>query len=385
LLTTRPGPPTPACLEGDIVTITTYTHQDRLLDRLEGVREAGPGRWQAECPAHDDTGPSLSITQKDDGDLLLYCHAGCPTRSVLNAVGLRFPDLHPGGRWLNRKGGKAPARQPSQPQEKPVADIGFRHQVYGRLLDGLRAAGLDPEHRDDLHRRGLTDQAIERNGYASLSEAAVDIATGLWPEYGERLLTVPGIRFLPGYGYRAGLAVKDYRGLLIPIRDVKGRIQAIQIRTGEENRKYIWLSGPQVRSGSPVHVPLGGKFPDLRIYREQELVGWKSPRITEGGLKADVATTLDRTTITLGFASVTTWAGVLPVLQQMKAQTVRVAIDSDWRSKPPVAAQRERLASDLHEAGFKVVLEDWDLAHKGIDDLLRAGKRPTWTDWSPPT
>jgi hypothetical protein len=382
---TRPGPPTPALTEGNNMTTATWTHQDRLLDQLDGVRDTGPGRWQALCPAHDDSGASLSITQKDDGDLLLHCHAGCPTRSVLDAVGLRFPDLAPpGSKWFSRRGSRSTTRRPAKTPENPVAEIGFRHQVYARLLEGLRAAGLHPDHRADLLRRGLTDQAIDRNGYASLTEAAAEIATRLRNELGERLFTVPGFTFVPGWGQRATLAVKELRGLLIPIRDHKGRIQALQIRTGEDGRKYIWLSGPQARSGSPAHVPLGGKFPDLRIYREQDLVGWKSPRITEGGLKADVATALDRTTVTVGFASVTTWAAVLPVLQEMRAQTVRVAIDSDWRVKPPVAAQRQRLAADLHEAGFKVVLEDWPEAHKGIDDLLKAGQRPTSADWSPP-
>jgi hypothetical protein len=373
-------------MEGDImITATDWTHQDKLLDQLDGVREQGHGRWQALCPAHDDSGASLSITQKDDGDLLLHCHAGCNPRAVLDAVGLKFPDLAPpGSKWFSRKGGGSTTRKPVKAPAKLLADIGFRHQVYDRLLADLRAhGGLLDDHRDDLRRRGLTDQVINRNGYASLTDAAAEIATRLRNELGERLLTVPGFTFVPGWGQRASLAVKELRGLLIPIRDHKGRIQALQIRTGEDGRKYIWLSGPQARSGSPAHVPLGGRFPDLNIYREQDLVGWKSPRITEGGLKADVATALDRTTVTIGFASVTTWASVLPILQEMGAKTVRVAIDSDWKSKPPVAAHRGRLAGDLHEAGFKIVMEDWPETYKGIDDLLKAGQKPTTSDWSP--
>jgi hypothetical protein len=64
----------------------------RVLDRLDGVRAAGPGRWIAKCPAHDDGRPSLSI-RDTDGRVLVHCFAGCETGAVLAAVGLQFRDL----------------------------------------------------------------------------------------------------------------------------------------------------------------------------------------------------------------------------------------------------------------------------------------------------
>lgn len=65
---------------------------DHLLSRLERVRQIGPGRWIARCPAHDDGRPSLSV--KDGGDkLLVYCFAGCPVDDVVGAVGLNLGDL----------------------------------------------------------------------------------------------------------------------------------------------------------------------------------------------------------------------------------------------------------------------------------------------------
>ena len=44
----------------------------KLLERLEGVRSTGPGKWQALCPAHADRDPSLSIDETDTGDLLVH-------------------------------------------------------------------------------------------------------------------------------------------------------------------------------------------------------------------------------------------------------------------------------------------------------------------------
>lgn len=66
-----------------------------LLSRLEGVRQSGPNRWLARCPAHHDKNPSLSVRELDDGRTLLHCFAGCDTAAVLAAVGLEFSDLYP--------------------------------------------------------------------------------------------------------------------------------------------------------------------------------------------------------------------------------------------------------------------------------------------------
>jgi hypothetical protein len=45
-----------------------------LLDHLERVKQTGPGRWIARCPAHEDRSPSLSVRELEDGRLLRLCH-----------------------------------------------------------------------------------------------------------------------------------------------------------------------------------------------------------------------------------------------------------------------------------------------------------------------
>ena len=65
---------------------------ERLLERLEGVKRTGPDRWVAQCPAHGDRNPSLSVRETGDR-LLLHCWAGCEAAEVVNAVGLRLADL----------------------------------------------------------------------------------------------------------------------------------------------------------------------------------------------------------------------------------------------------------------------------------------------------
>ena len=72
----------------------------KVVDRLDFCKSAGANKWMARCPAHDDRGPSLSLTEKPHkvtGELtpLIYCHAGCSSEDVLAAVGLGWEDVLP--------------------------------------------------------------------------------------------------------------------------------------------------------------------------------------------------------------------------------------------------------------------------------------------------
>lgn len=61
----------------------------------------GPGRngtWP--CPGHDDSTPSLSVTDKGDR-VLIHCHAGCAPEAVLAPLGLTLADLHDRGPETN--------------------------------------------------------------------------------------------------------------------------------------------------------------------------------------------------------------------------------------------------------------------------------------------
>ena len=67
---------------------------ETVREALEGVRKSGSG-WSAKCPAHEDRAPSLSISEGDDGRVLLFCHAGCPFAAIVRAAGLEEGDLFP--------------------------------------------------------------------------------------------------------------------------------------------------------------------------------------------------------------------------------------------------------------------------------------------------
>ena len=66
-----------------------------LLDRLDKVKQTGPDRWIACCPAHNDRSPSLAVRELDDGRILLHDFGGCHVTDVLAALGMEMTDLFP--------------------------------------------------------------------------------------------------------------------------------------------------------------------------------------------------------------------------------------------------------------------------------------------------
>jgi hypothetical protein len=51
--------------------------------------------YMARCPSHDDQRPSLSISEAEDGTVLLNCFGPCSTEEVIESLGLTFSDLFP--------------------------------------------------------------------------------------------------------------------------------------------------------------------------------------------------------------------------------------------------------------------------------------------------
>ena len=65
---------------------------ERVLDRLDGV-EKHNGYFKALCPVHGDTNPSLSVSEGEDGRVLLNCFVGCETRQFVDTLGLSMRDI----------------------------------------------------------------------------------------------------------------------------------------------------------------------------------------------------------------------------------------------------------------------------------------------------
>ena len=123
---------------------------DQILSRLDRVKQTGPGKWQALCPAHDDKRPSLSIKEADDGKVLLKCWTGCGAAEIVNAVGLSLADLFPGDRRSLSDHGTGPMRRPFDYRD---ALKGIAHEAtVARLIVEAVNSGqeMDAESLDRL-------------------------------------------------------------------------------------------------------------------------------------------------------------------------------------------------------------------------------------------
>ena len=65
----------------------------RLDDLDKKPRKTREGQWEALCPAHDDTKPSLGISTGNDGRVLINCMAGCDVDSICHKLDIEKKDL----------------------------------------------------------------------------------------------------------------------------------------------------------------------------------------------------------------------------------------------------------------------------------------------------
>ncbi|HUY32008.1 MAG TPA: DUF927 domain-containing protein [Pirellulales bacterium] len=272
--------------------------------------------------------------------------------------------VHPGHR-RQASAGKSPPIGPASGAAVEKADADTLDRAYRLLLDQLP---LNDKHRATLRQRGLTDVEIDRRGYRSYSFAErKGAATLLLMALREGSL----YERVPGFiRTKRGPALAGPEGMLVPIRDPAGRIVAFKVRRDASNgdkSKYVYVSSTKHGGpgpGAPAHIPLG-------IVGPVELV-----RLTEGELKADVATALSGVP-TIGAPSAAGWRACLPSLKALGAKSVRVALDADARRNAHVARAMLDCFAGLAKEGYAVDLERWDeSAGKGIDDVLAAGNLP---------
>lgn len=128
---------------------------DKLLNQLTKVKRTGRESWIACCPAHADKNPSMTITEKDDGRVLVHCFAGCSVDSILGAVGLTFDDLFP-ERVADTYAPSKPERMPFNPRDV-LAAVSTESLIVA--LSGSQLANGEPLSEENNKRLML---AVER-------------------------------------------------------------------------------------------------------------------------------------------------------------------------------------------------------------------------------
>lgn len=247
--------------------------------------------------------------------------------------------------------------------QSPVANINERDKVYRAFLDKLT---LEGEHLQNLIRRGLSWEETGRNLYKSVPTSPQErlrICNELLQE-GLNLKGIPGF-FQVQQGNNMYWDFYSDNGFFIPVKDIQGRIQGMQIRLDDDlDRKYVWFSSRGKSSGTSAHAWIGVHG-----------VPAKTVLVTEGPLKADIAHFLSRYTF-VSVAGVNAIKGIEQVLKELGAKRVFIAYDMDLKNNKNVQKAKERLEKKLVKAGFEVRTKTWDKRlGKGIDDYLLTLKK----------
>lgn len=263
------------------------------------------------------------------------------------------------------------------PTNSELASVYDRNQTYEMMLSMLN---LTDKHLDDLIKRGLSLEQIEKNGYRSTPAYGFEQIAKILSEKGCVIAGVPGF-----YEKTPDVWSINFKsscsGILIPYRTISGLIQAFQIRldnpfTDEKGRKtkYIWLSSVDEEKGtsskSPAHF-VGNPCDEQAVF------------VTEGALKADIASALSgRTFIAVaGTGCITSLKEPFEILKQNGITKVYEALDMDKTVNVNVSKAAKKLTGMINEFGFKTKTTKWSWdknkpdENKGIDDMLLAKEK----------
>ena len=265
---------------------------------------AGKSSYNIPCPCCEDKpkGKHLNINLRKDvfrcprcgfsgGVLDLYAfYAKIPREKALEEL-------------LDRKGKIFRPQQARLPavEENPLTGVEERHATYTALLQSLTLAS---DHRENLLSRGLSPEEIHRLGYKTTPVLGFSSLAKRLREKGLYLAGVPGF-----YKNQSQWTLKiPGRGILIPVRDVQGQIQGLQVRLDNvEKRKFRWLSsnGLEEGCGDKTWVHIAGEPRPLVL-------------LTEGPMKADVIHFLTGQTV-LAVAGVNSLSQLKPALEKLQA------------------------------------------------------------------
>jgi hypothetical protein len=265
-----------------------------------------------------------------------------------------------GDRGVRRRTAKPSVPAPPETVESSAADIDTRHAVYSALLSMLPLA---PDHRQNLLGRGLSEQVVCEKEYRTTPVVGEKALAKSILAAGHTLTGVPGF-----YRNRDGVwtFVANRRGILVPVRDIRGRIQGLQIRLDNtKKRKYRWVSGAGIAEGTEGcgaegWVHLAGPV------RERML-------LTEGAMKADIIHHLIGQSVLAvpGVNSLKHLERTLTELTEYGVRRVMTAFDMDFLKNPHVQNGYSELVKLLGRMDLRFGTYLWRPEYKGLDDYIR--------------
>lgn len=190
---------------------------DALAARGLAVHQRPDGQWLAQCPAHQDRSPSLSVAP----DGRIHCFAGCNPAAVLDTLGLGRPTIR------RRSASPKPRREAPTPPATPAqAD---REAVAAWVARCTEQLASHEEARAYVRQRwpGITAEDVEAL----------------------RLGVDPGAPLPERPSCLGGLAAGPR--LIVPLLDPDGHVVGCQGRAISTRAKVRW-AGPTGAGWSPV-------------------------------------------------------------------------------------------------------------------------------------
>lgn len=246
--------------------------------------------------------------------------------------------------------------------------IHYLNKVYESFLDLLP---LYEYHRENLMNRGLFENTINSKKYRSIPDnynLRQDICLKLIRKYGNN--TLEGV---------SGFYINRYNkwdfcspaGMLIPSRNISREIQGFQIRFDKpknKKKRYKNFSSAGFYKGTKC-------IPHVHVAWNTKEIG-KRVVITEGPLKADIATQFTNITFLALPGIGALHSELVSILKEMMPYQVDIAADMDILDKIPVQIALNNLKQRLNENSFKYTEKRWENIYlknkdiKGVDDYL---------------
>lgn len=242
--------------------------------------------------------------------------------------------------------------------EMPQTDIDTRDETYSALMGRLTLAS---DHRDNLNKRGLSDELIDRLGYKTTPVIGMSLIAKQLIKEGLYLAGVPGFYRQDDGSWALRM---ERRGIMIPVKDPDGRIQGIQIRRDNtEKRKFRWLSSSGQIDGcsAKTWVHVAGAPSETML-------------LTEGPMKADIIHALSGHGVIAvpGVSSLGFLPETLHKLREKGLRKIMTCFDMDMICNPFVQEAQKQLGALLEREGFAFGTFFWNPAYKGLDDYLWA-------------
>ena len=340
---------------------------------------------QAMCPYCGDYKYRMYLSHKPE-NATFWCH-NCGTGG--NAITL-YVDFNPEGRRLsNGEAFRELLRHPGvrcdevsyekqQRQEDPIRPLHERSEIY---LELLKMLPLERKHYVNLHNRGLSDEIIRGNMYRSIPT-----------NYGLRQRIVADLARRYDLSGAPGFYTKNHQwqmsncklsGILLPVADHQNYIQGLQIRLDDPPPKMVVLpDGTRAeKKGERFRWLSSGGMSDGKKYYENgtgipsyiHVVGDLSSdtlHITEGPLKADIASYLSGGELFIGLTGVQNVAFLKDVILQLKPKRILECIDMDIRTNENVQKAQSKIRAICAPLVQDYRPFTWPVEQKGIDDWL---------------